>query len=356
MEEEEGIGNGRTEKCLVINFKWMHVKCGVPMQCESKGGRRVPFPPSPSPSPSSFVLCLRSGKDGHHWSGDGESLNASYLSPYLDSLGSDFTNGANFAVAGATTLRKFNSFSLDVQVLQFLRFRAGSLLLTSKGYTNQVSEEEFRNALYIIDIGQNDLFASFIDLLYEQVIQSIPTFIAVIKSAVWDIYKSGGKNFWIHNTGPLGCLPQKLATISARNATSDYDPYGCLFPLNNAAKQFNRQLKALCQKLRSEMIDATIVYVDVYSVKYHLIANSARYGFENPLMACCGHGGPPYNYDPTTRCGNSSVTACDPGLHYVSWDGIHHTEAANSIFAASILSSKFSTPHTNLNFFCAINV
>lgn len=32
------------------------------------------------------------------------------------------------------------------------------------------------------------------------------------------IYKHGGQNFWVHNTGPLGCLPQKLATAT-KNAS-----------------------------------------------------------------------------------------------------------------------------------------
>lgn len=77
-----------------------------------------------------------------------------------------------------------------------------------------------------------------------------------------------------------------------------------------------------------------------------------KLGFEDPLMVCCGNGGPPYNYNPNIRCGNSSIVACQPGRRYVSWDGIHHTEAANSFYAKNILSSKFSTPRTGLNFFC----
>ncbi|OWM80031.1 hypothetical protein CDL15_Pgr010009 [Punica granatum] len=282
-----------------------------------------------------------------------ESLNASYLSPYLESLGSNFANGANFAIGGAATLPRFKPFSLDLQVLQFLRFRERSLLLSSEGYANQV-REDFKNALYIIDIGQNDLSAAFTYLSYEQVIQNITTFVTEIKSAVWDIYKSGGKNFWIHNTGPLGCLPRELATTSAQNPTTDYDSYGCLVPLNNAAKEFNGQLRALCEELQSEMTDATIVYIDVYSAKYDLIANAANYGFEKPLMVCCGYGGPPYNFNPDFLCGNSRSTACDPGQRYVSWDGVHYTEAANSILAANILSSNFSTPQINLNFFCNV--
>lgn len=93
------------------------------------------------------------------------------------------------------------------------------------------------------------------------------------------IYKEGGKKFWIHNTGPLGCLPQKLSLVQ-KNAR-DIDPYGCIASYNDAARLFNEALKHLCQEMRSELKDATIVYVDVYAIKYDLIANSTSYGMSS---------------------------------------------------------------------------
>jgi len=63
----------------------------------------------------------------------GESLNTSYLTPYLEPLGPDFRNGVNFAFSGAATQPRYKPFSLDVQILQFLRFRARSPELFSKG-------------------------------------------------------------------------------------------------------------------------------------------------------------------------------------------------------------------------------
>lgn len=64
----------------------------------------------------------------------GEYLNISYLSPYLESLGSDFKHGADFAIAGATTQAyATNPFTLRVQVRQFLHFRSRSLELIAQG-------------------------------------------------------------------------------------------------------------------------------------------------------------------------------------------------------------------------------
>ena len=71
-------------------------------------------------------------------------------------------------------------------------------------------------------------------------------------------------------------MPQKLATTT--KAASDFDQYGCLQPLNNAAKEFNEQLRTLCEELRSGMKDVTIVYVDIYAIKYDLIAHATNYG------------------------------------------------------------------------------
>lgn len=280
----------------------------------------------------------------------GESLNTDYLTPYLNSLEPNFTNGVNFAIIGSATLPRYVPFSLFVQVSQFLRFRYRSPALMLNGYKDLVGDEDFENALYTIDIGQNDLAASFDNLTYSQVIERIPSFITEIKNAIWNIYEKGGKKFWVHNTGPLGCLPQKLALL-ARNAT-ELDEHGCLQPLNNAAKTFNAQLRVLCEQLRRELINVTIVYVDIYSIKYDLIANAPNYGFESPLMACCGNGGPPYNYNANINCGRTGYTVCHEGSKFISWDGVHYTEAANAIFASKILSTHYSTPQLSFNFFC----
>uniref|UniRef100_A0A6N2LBI4 GDSL esterase/lipase n=1 Tax=Salix viminalis TaxID=40686 RepID=A0A6N2LBI4_SALVM len=112
-----------------------------------------------------------------------QSLNASFLSPYLDSLGgSRFTNGANFAVVGSSTLPKYVPFSLNIQLMQFLHFKARTLELTTAGFGNFVTDEGLRNALYIIDIGQNDIADSFSkQMSYAQVTKRIPSVILEIE-------------------------------------------------------------------------------------------------------------------------------------------------------------------------------
>lgn len=92
------------------------------------------------------------------------------------------------------------------------------------------------------------------------------------------LYEQGARKFWIHNTGPLGCLPQNVAFFGKDR--SQLDELRCVAKHNRVAKLFNLQLHALCTKLRGEFAGASITYVDIYTIKYSLIANYSRYGMQ----------------------------------------------------------------------------
>lgn len=91
---------------------------------------------------------------------------------------------------------------------------------------------------------------------------------------IQSLYNEGGRKFWLHNTGPFGCLP-KLIALSQKK---DLDSLGCLSSYNSAARLFNEALNHLSQKLRIQLKDATLVYVDIYAIKYDLITNATKYG------------------------------------------------------------------------------
>nr|GMD48809.1 GDSL esterase/lipase At1g09390 [Ipomoea batatas] len=279
-----------------------------------------------------------------------ESVKANYLSPYLNCLNTSFANGVNFAVAGSQIVSNEQFFPLNTQVLQFIRFKILSLILQSQGAKEVLGEVDFASALYTIDIGQNDLYAAFKYqyLPVPEVIAIVPNLINQIKTAINSIYNVGGRNFWVHNTGPLGCLPERLAGVGKMNVRADYDQTGCLIPLNEVAKEFNTRLRELCEEMRFVLKDSVIVYVDMYTIKYNLISNPALSGFENPLMPYCGGGGPP-----TIGCGEAGYSICEPWKRYISWDGIHYTEGANRVFALQVASANFSTPPTKFDYFCS---
>lgn len=54
------------------------------------------------------------------------------------------------------------------------------------GQKDLLGKKDFKKALYMLDIGQNDLLAAFLNSVpYDQLIESIPSFISEIKNAMW---------------------------------------------------------------------------------------------------------------------------------------------------------------------------
>ncbi|KAH7676904.1 GDSL lipase/esterase protein [Dioscorea alata] len=287
-----------------------------------------------------------------------DEMDLPFLGAYLDSVGApSFQKGCNFAAAGSAILpaspTSVSPFSFGIQISQFLRFKARVTELLAKGnkfkkYIPQL--ESFNQGLYMFDIGQNDLAGAFYSKTDDQVIASIPIILLEFETGIRKLYEQGARRFWIHNTGPLGCLPQNIVFFG--KDTSKLDELGCVSSHNRAARLFNLQLHALCTKLQAEFSNASITYVDVFSIKFDLIANYSRYGFEHPITACCGYGGPPLNYDSRVGCGQTktlngntvSANVCNDTTEYINWDGIHYTEAANLHVSSQILTGKYSDP------------
>ncbi|KAJ0514949.1 putative alpha-L-fucosidase [Helianthus annuus] len=129
-----------------------------------------------------------------------EGVGVPYLSAFLDSMGTNFTHGANFATVGSTIRRQnttifqsgYSPISLDIQYAQFSNFLKRSQIIRRKGthsclanrsdlYTSCVKcnntfpvigaggvfknlfpeEFKFSSALYTFDIGHNDLTAGY---------------------------------------------------------------------------------------------------------------------------------------------------------------------------------------------------
>lgn len=90
------------------------------------------------------------------------------------------------------------------------------------------------------------------------------------------VYKQGGRSFWIHNTGPVGCLPYILDRLPI--TAGQVDSTGCVGPANDVAKYFNTKLNETVVELRKHLPLAAVTYVDVYSAKYAIITKAKKYG------------------------------------------------------------------------------
>nr|XP_043616583.1 GDSL esterase/lipase At1g54790 [Erigeron canadensis] len=287
-----------------------------------------------------------------------DAMDLPFLNAYLEALGvPNFRKGCNFAAAGSTilppTLNAVSPFSFGIQVAQFLRFKSRVLQLQAKSrrFNKYLPDEDyFSQGLYMFDIGQNDIAGAFYSKSFDQIVASIPSVLAEFETGIKKLYDQGGRNFWIHNTGPVGCLAQNIAKFGTD--PSKLDAQGCVSAHNQAANIFNIQLHALVTKLQAQFSDANLTHVDIFTIKSNLIANYSRYGFEQPTQACCGYGGPPLNYNSQVPCGQTktingssiTTTVCNDTTEYVNWDGIHYTEAANQHIASQILTGKFSDP------------
>ncbi|KAL4586977.1 hypothetical protein LXL04_011625 [Taraxacum kok-saghyz] len=332
------------------------------------GGLSAAFGQAPPPNGETFFH----GPAGRYSDGRlvidfiAHGLGLPYLSAFLDALGSNFTHGANFATGGST-IRPQNTtrhqsglspISLNVQSYQFNDFhlrsqtiRKGNAKVGGVFKDLLPKPEAFSRGLYTFDIGQNDLTGGLLlNLTIEQVKASIPDILDQFKTAVKSVHGRGGRYFWIHNTGPIGCLPYVI----------NPDKIGCTNPFNELAQFYNQKLKDLVDQLREELHGAVITYVDIYKARYTLISQASKYGFEHPLRACCGHGGK-YNYNTQVGCGGKvrengkeilvGKSCKDPSVMII-WDGIHYTEAANKWTFDYIVEGSFSDPSIPLRMAC----
>lgn len=268
-----------------------------------------------------------------------ESLNTHELNPYLKGVGSDYSNGVNFAMAGSTVSHGVSPYSLNVQVDQFVYFKHRSLELFKRGLKGPVNKEGFENALYMMDIGHNDV-VGVMHTPSDEWDKKFRKVVSEIGEAIQILYDNGARKFWIHGTGALGCLPALVV-----QEKGEHDAHGCLANYNRGARAFNKKLSDLCDDMRLRLKDATVVYTDMFAIKYGFVANHTSYGIEWPLMVCCGNGGPPYNFKPGKYgCGD----LCGPEDKVLSWDGVHFTDFGSGLAAKHSMSGEYSKPRVKL--------
>ncbi|KAK1359456.1 putative alpha-L-fucosidase [Heracleum sosnowskyi] len=297
-----------------------------------------------------------------------EHLGLPYLSAYLDSLDANFRHGANFATGGSTIRRQnetifengISPFSLDIQTVHFDQFQLRSNDLYNQAKTESSRSRlprpiDFSRALYTFDIGQDDITHGLRKLGAQQLRTTLPDIVNQLATAVTHLYHRGARTFWIHNTGPIGCLP--VHSFYIRNPKPGFlDQFGCIRGHNDMAIEFNRQLKDRVTTLRAELPLAAITYVDIYTAKYNLISSTKVQGFMDPLKICCGR----HEGNVHVWCGQRTIIngtevfggACAAPSAHVSWDGMHYTQAANHWTSNQILTGSMTDPPISISQAC----
>lgn len=296
-----------------------------------------------------------------------QSFGLPFLSPYLQSLGSDFRHGANYASNAGTVLQPNTSqyvtgispFYLGVQYREMLDFKVRVLDLLSEGKNLEYlpNPEVFSQGLYTLDIGQNDFTSKLGEIGIQGVKQFLPQVASQIGETVKALYKEGARTIFVANLAPIGCFPSFLTELPHNQ--SDLDGYGCMISYNNAVVDYNNLLREQLEEVRKVLPDASVIYVDSHAIKLEIFTNPTKHGFKYGTKACCGTGGD-YNFSPEVFCSQSktlngivvTASACSDPSGYVSWDGIHNTDAANIYIANEILSGKYFQPPFPLSKLC----
>ncbi|XP_066342237.1 GDSL esterase/lipase At2g27360-like isoform X2 [Miscanthus floridulus] len=264
-----------------------------------------------------------------------EELKVPQPTPYLaGKTAADFLNGTNFALGGATVL--------------------DPAFLASKGVTSFVpislSNETswFQNVVQLLnssddygEIGLNDYFFALSNNSVDVAASLVPHIIGAVRSALTAMIAAGARTVVITGMLPIGCEPQQLALFPGDQG--DYDPIThCIARFNEVAKRHNRALRMMLSEHRLDYScrgrSLSLLYADIYNPVVKAVAFPTFYGFgDRPLSACCGGGGGPYNFNFTTFCGTPGSTTCADPSKFVSWDGIHFTEAANRLVTRTML-------------------
>ncbi|CAL5400916.1 unnamed protein product [Camellia sinensis] len=269
-----------------------------------------------------------------------QALGLPFLSPYLQSIGSDYRHGANFATSASTVLLPKSSlfvsglspFTLAIQLNQMKHFKVKVDEPQSNGSNNLSQTDIFGKSIFTFNIGQIDFTSNLGSLgmsgskiMLSQVVSQIA---ATIK---------GGRTFLVLNLAPVGCYPLFLAELP--HNSFDLDAFGCVISYNNAVVDYNNMLKEALNQTRQAIPDASLIYVDTHAVLLELFQHPTSHELKYGPRACCGYGDGDYNFDPKVYCGNTKVingstltaTAYSDPYNYVSWDGIHALRLQTSL-------------------------
>lgn len=287
-----------------------------------------------------------------------ESLGLPQPPPYLaGETADDFRRGANFAVGGATALdpaflksrgiATFVPVSLSKETSWFSNVLE---LLASSAYeeeTNIMASSVF----YFGEIGVNDyIFALFSNRTAELAASLVPDIVAVTRSALTAVIDAGARTVLVTGMIPLGCEPELLALFPG----DAHGESGCITGFNEVAQLHNRALNRMLRELRRTHPGTTLFYADIYRPIANLVASPSKYGFgDRPLAAFCSGGAGPYHFDMAAFCGTPDSTESSDPAEFLSWDGIHFTDAANRFIAQSLLrglynASAMAEPQTAL--------
>lgn len=277
-----------------------------------------------------------------------EAFGLPYVPPYLG--GGDFLNGANFAVGGATALNgsffrdlgvepTWTPHSLDEQIQWFKN------LLSSIASSESEHRDVMSKSLFLVgEVGGNDYNHLIVrGKSLDELHKLVPNVVGVISSAITELINLGARKLVVPGNFPIGCVPLYLAIFPSQKEGYYNEKTGCIEWLNEFTEYHNRLIQEELDKLRNLHPDVSLIYADYYGATLDIYRAPLQFGFTVPLNSCCGSDAP-HNCSPSVMCGNPGSFVCPDPSKYISWDGLHFTEATYKVIIQGVLGSYAFPP------------
>ncbi|THG08549.1 GDSL esterase/lipase At5g08460 [Camellia sinensis] len=261
-------------------------------------------------------------------------LGLPFVPSYLGQTGSveDMIHGVNYASAGAGII--FSSGSELGQHISFTQ-QIQQVTDTIQQFTLNMGEDAatklISNSVFYISIGTNDYIhyylrnVSNVQSLYLP--WSFNQFLATtVKQEIKNLYTANVRKVVVMGLPPIGCAPYYLWSYQSENGE-------CVQMINDMILELNFVLRYIVEELSQELIDADIIFCDVFEASMDIIKNNDRYGFNVTTDACCGLG----KYKGWIMC-ISPEMACSNASNHLWWDQFHPTDAVNAILADNVWS------------------
>ncbi|KAK1588431.1 hypothetical protein Q3G72_023169 [Acer saccharum] len=251
--------------------------------------------------------------------------------------GADVDSGVNYASAAAGILDESGKllgerFNLRQQVENF-RSTVGQL---KKQMDETKMEEYLAKSLIVMNLGSNDyinnyLIPSFYNSSFNyNPIQYALLLITQYTTNIMELHNLGARKFLLAAIGPLGCMPNQLATGLA-------PPGKCVSFVNDMVEEFNKGLLSLVHQLNTNHTTSTFVFLNTYAAFTDILNNPVFHGFSVTDRGCCGIG---RNRGQIT-CLPFSIP-CLNRDEYIFWDAYHPTQAFNQIIAEKAFNGGLS--------------
>ncbi|XP_020974958.1 GDSL esterase/lipase At1g28580 [Arachis ipaensis] len=264
--------------------------------------------------------------------------------------------GVNFAVAGATALNSSffiergilniaTNYSLAVQLDWFKHF------LPSICNSSSDCKKVLGSSLFLVgEIGGNDFnHPLFLRKSVEEIKAYIPFVINEISSAINKLIHLGARTMIVPGNFPIGCNVIYLRIFNTTNM-KEYDEAGCLKRLNELAQDYNKKLRVEINRLQRLYPNTNIIYADYYHASLQLYQSPTQFGFTKSILdSCCPLANANYHNAPVKHCGEPGLISCNDPSQFITWDGVHLTEAAYKRIAKGLLKGSFTNPKIGIS-------